>query len=276
MTLDTSLSFPMREMVDSANSGPGTNSSVANSIPVVFIHGAGGNSLSWPIELRRHKGGNFFFIDLPGHGKSTIASMQSIPMLARYVCEKMDSFHLGRAVIVGHSLGGAIALHMAVNHANKVLGLILVSSAAKLKVAPFFLSKPSNNAGFEQMLRKLVELSFGSSVAPRTKDLAYQRLLELRPSVLHNDFCACANFNITSQLADITQPCLILGGLKDRMVEPSNWNFLADHIINSQLITFPLAGHHLLLEHPHEVSKCVLDFLGTVNYSPGRSFIPQG
>ena len=268
--------FQNLEMAVPVLSSPNPAGPSKSSIPVVFIHGAGGNSLSWPVELRRHKGPNFYFLDLPGHGKSALASMQSVRMLAWHICQTLDSLHIGRAVIAGHSLGGAIALEMAVNHAHKVLATILISSAAKLTVAPIFLSKPTNQTGFELILRKLVELSFGPSTAPRIKDLAYQRLLELRPSVLHNDFTACANFNLNSRLGEITQPCLILGGLQDMMVDPANWEFLSKHIINSQLATFPSAGHHLLLEQPHEISKQVLEFIGSLSFSPGRSIFPQG
>ena len=78
--------------------------------PLVLIHGAGGMHLYWPPEVRRLRGYNVYAVDLPGHGKSeTIDGQQTIGDYARYLVQWLESVQLRRAVLVGHSMGSAIA-----------------------------------------------------------------------------------------------------------------------------------------------------------------------
>ena len=77
---------------------------------MVLIHGAGGDHLFWPPEMRRLPDYRVITLDLPGHGKTEGPGCQSIQDYARDVAEFMDVASLSRAVFVGHAMGGAIAL----------------------------------------------------------------------------------------------------------------------------------------------------------------------
>jgi len=98
--------------------------------PVILIHGAGGNHLYWPPELRRLAGFRVLALDLPGHGKSSGVGLQSIRDYASSLMTYMDAVGLSRAVIVGHSMGGAIALTLCLDHAERVAGLGLIATGA--------------------------------------------------------------------------------------------------------------------------------------------------
>ena len=108
---------------------------------VILIHGAGGNHLYWPSEIRRLPGYRVFALDLPGHGKSGGRGQQSISTYAEVVLEWLESVGIHSAVFVGHSMGGAIAMTLALDHPEHVLGLGLVSAGARLRVAPAFLER---------------------------------------------------------------------------------------------------------------------------------------
>src|SRR3990172_5353354 len=106
----------------------------AARLPVVLIHGAGGNHLHWPTEIRRLPGVRVYALDLPGHGKSPGAGQQSIQTYADSVFHWLQDAGLHRAVFVGHSMGGAIALWLALAHPENVLALSLLGASARMRV----------------------------------------------------------------------------------------------------------------------------------------------
>ena len=125
--------------------------------PIILIHGAGSSHLIWPSEIRRLVGQRVLAVDLPGHGKSTGVGLQSISSNADQIVEFLAALGLYQAVFVGHSMGGAIALDLAIRHPNQVAGLGLISTGAYLGVDAGFLENlinpltiPSALAAFRQ------------------------------------------------------------------------------------------------------------------------------
>jgi len=76
---------------------------------VLLIHGAAGTRLDWSAELRRLPNAGVIAVDLPGHGKSPLPGRTSITDYAADIVALLDALHLPQAVIVGHSMGGAVA-----------------------------------------------------------------------------------------------------------------------------------------------------------------------
>jgi Predicted hydrolases or acyltransferases (alpha/beta hydrolase superfamily) len=79
---------------------------------IVFIHGSGMDHTVWTLAARhfaRH-GNNVIAVDLPGHGRSTGAPLQSIPSMADWLEKVLDALEVEAAAVVGHSLGSLIAL----------------------------------------------------------------------------------------------------------------------------------------------------------------------
>ena len=118
------------------------------SAPVILIHGAGGTHLHWPAQIRRLPGNRVYTLDLPGHGKSEGRGNQTIKSYCDSIIRWMEHIHIFRGVIVGHSMGGAIAINMALNHPEHVVALGLVGSGARLRVAPVILENSSSPTTF--------------------------------------------------------------------------------------------------------------------------------
>src|SRR5512140_1427122 len=78
--------------------------------PVVLIHGAGGNHLYWPPELRRMPNQRVFAVDLPGHGNSHGVGHHTIDDYAEGILAFAKALKLASIALVGHSMGGALAL----------------------------------------------------------------------------------------------------------------------------------------------------------------------
>ncbi len=245
--------------------------------PVILIHGAGGNHLYWPPEVRRlatlvancATTYRVFALDLPGHGKSSGVGLQSINDYVRSVVNFMDAVGLWRAVIVGHSMGGAIAQTLALDHAERVAGLGLIGTGARLRVVPAMLSNTANPATFSLAVQTINEWAFGPQADPHLKALAAKRMAETRPAVLHGDLLACDAFDVMDRLSEIRVPTLIICGTEDKLTPLTYSKNLATQIPEAALQTVEAAGHMVMLEEPRRVAGALTVFLKTVPYQPG-------
>jgi pimeloyl-ACP methyl ester carboxylesterase len=229
--------------------------------PVVLLHGAGGTHLYWPFEIRRLAGYHVFALDLPGHGKSVGRGQQSIAGYAAAVIDWLDELHLHRAVFFGHSMGSAVALTLALDYPDRVIGLGILAGAPRLRVAVDILENCASSTTFHNAVEMVVGRSFSAQTPPRLVELAGERMLETRPSVLHGDMLACDLFDETERISTIQKPALVLCGEEDRMTPVRQSQFLAAALEKAQLVTIPGAGHMVMLEKPQKVADAIHAFL---------------
>lgn len=234
--------------------------------PVVLLHGAGGTHLYWPWEIRRLPGYRVFALDLPGHGKSSGRGRQSIAAYADAILEWMEGLQMHTAVFVGHSMGSAIALSLALNHPEHVLGIGLVGAGARLRVAGELIDGTASQATFYSAVERLVQWSFSAAASPRLVELALQRMAETRVSVLHSDLLACDDFDALDRVAEIRKPTLVICGVDDKMTPLRYAQFLANSIPNARLKIIHEAGHMVMLEQPQATAAALVDFLADIPY----------
>ena len=235
------------------------------ALPVILLHGAGGMHLYWPPEMRRLAGRQTYALDLPGHGQSTGEGFRTIGEMTRAVLAWMDALSLGRAVVVGHSMGGAVALELALSAPQRVAGLGLVGSGARLRVAPQILQLASDPATAVDAVGLVIAWSFGPAAPPRLVELAAARMAATPPAALLGDFQACNGFDIGGRLAEIGVPTLALCGELDRMTPLRYSQFLAEQIPGATLQVIPEAGHMVMLEQPQAVTAALETFLASKN-----------
>ncbi len=208
--------------------------------------------MHWSPQLRHAKDLRVIAVDLPGHGTSGGAGCKSVEEYARAIIEMINELKIEKAFIGGHSMGGGIAQVLALDYAERVTGLVLVGTGAKLRVAQQILDGVKNN--FAATVEMIVEWSFSPATPPQIKQLARQRMMEVSPDVLWNDFNACNNFDVISRVNQIKTPALILVGSADKMTPEKFSRSLAEQITGSQLKVFADAGHMLTLERMEEVT----------------------
>lgn len=232
--------------------------------PLVLIHGAGGDHLSWPSQLRRLSGYRVYTPDLPGHGKSKGRGLQSITSYGEAVAAWLQELALPKVFLAGHSLGGGVALWLAVTHPELVRALILISTGSKLPVNLSLIEELATQVGFPTAVDKITSWSFSSRVEPALVENIKNQMLKTRPSVLAGDFRACDKFDLSGQLAEIQVPTLVLVGGEDKMTPERFSEELAEGIPGAELNVIPAAGHMLPLEQPEAVAAALRGYLKRV------------
>lgn len=229
--------------------------------PIILIHGAGGNRLTWHPYIRRLAGETVYALDLPGHGESEGAGRNSVEEYAGDVLKFINEQKIQKAVLGGISMGSAISLTLAVNHPEKVAGLMLIGGGAKMRVANSILDSVGNSDTFEAAVEMINTSCFSANAPQDLLRLSKQILLKTDPSVLLGDFLACNQFDLTGQLSAINVPVLILCGAEDKMMPPKFSESLRDNLPNARLQIVKRAGHMLTLEQPDAIADSLKRFM---------------
>lgn len=240
--------------------------------PLVLIHGAAGDYSNWPVEARRQPGWWVLAPDLPGHGHSGGQLRQSVVAFAADLMAWLDSLGLYRTVLVGHGLGAAIALQIAVERPDMAAGLGLVGGAAHFELPPQMVEYFRNPLTIPLGIQLFQCSAFSPQTSPTLVQECLQPLRDIRPAVLAGDWQACADFDLAEKLEQVRAPCWVACGADDRLAPLPAAHFLASRLPTVRVQVIPSAGHMLLLEQPRAVVAGLESFLaGLFAVEPRRS-----
>ena len=233
--------------------------------PLILIHGAGGSRLDWPPELRRLDSEWVYGLDLPGHGRSQGEGEQAVDRYVERISTWMEAVSLERAVLAGHSMGGAIALMMALDIPSRVEGLVLVGTGGRLRVNQRILELTASHETCSRAVDQIMTWAYSPSASPRLVELARARMIETRYEVLHGDFLACNRFDVLDRLGEIKVPTQVICGVEDMLTPLKYSRFLSETIPQASLVAIDGASHMVMLERPGEVARVVKEFMGQFN-----------
>jgi len=152
---------------------------------------------SWTYQTQYFKGS--LALDLPGHPHGD--RIPSIEGYVEWLRNFIQSAGYRQVVLVGHSLGGGIALLYALKYPQDLEAIITVGSGARLRVHPQFLAdleKAIKDPGIENALNTNYDL-----IKPDLADVLKRRMKENGPAVSLNDMKACDQFDIMGQISQI-------------------------------------------------------------------------
>ncbi|OGO50335.1 MAG: hypothetical protein A2148_06630 [Chloroflexi bacterium RBG_16_68_14] len=244
---------------------------------VLLIHGLGASTFSFryviPELAQRYR---VVALDLKGFGYSGRPSGDySLTAQAALVRRFMDQLDIERAVVVGHSMGGAVAMRLALGYPERVSRLVLVGSATDQELR--------HGLRFGRYLRPFLPLAalftlHRQSFRRLSLRSAVHDPAHLTPEVLDGYFrpsrmkghlralgALAAHRRRDEPLAPerILQPTLLLWGEHDRWLPPSQGEELARRIPNGRLLLVPSAGHLPLEEQPDFCNRALLEFLAS-------------
>ncbi len=229
---------------------------------LVFIHGAGGDKTQWYLQQHffQKLGWKVLILSLPKHGLSNQINEVNISNYANAISNLIITLKLEQVTLIGHSMGGAIALQLALNDPNNLVSsLVLIGTGAKLNVAPLFFELLETD--FIKFLDLMKEYGYNKETKEDIKKKIEKIIKTCGPDVLLQDFKACSAFDIRDELSNLKIPTLIICGENDIMTPTKYSTYLHEKISNSKLSLIPNAGHYVFLESSNEVNKVIKEFL---------------
>lgn len=198
-------------------------------------------------------------LDLPGHGRSEGSGYADTLDYARDVGAFLEALSITRAIVVGHSMGGAIAQQLALHMPERVAGLVLLGTGGKLPVDPALPQRILEETA--SAIDWIVGWAWSDRSVDDLKQLSRERLLNTPAAVLRNDYIACQTFDTREQLQNIQVPTLVVSAADDRMVKPKFSITLSEKIPDAAFVSIEDAGHMFPLEKPREVARVIRAWL---------------
>jgi pimeloyl-ACP methyl ester carboxylesterase len=183
---------------------------------------------------------------------------------ARSVLGLLDALGVGPAAFAGHSMGGGIALTLALEAPARVAALALVGTGARLRVGPAILQATSDPESYRAFGEASAERSFGPGASPALRAAFAEGWRAVEASVTHGDFLACDAFDVTARLPEIRAPAAVICGSCDALTPPKYSEYLRDHIAGARLTRVAGAGHMVMLEAPGAVAEAIQGLLATL------------
>ena len=239
---------------------------------LVFLHGIGGRASSWAAIQQACAQAGYASVawDMPGYGDSPMIEPCTFDDLADALAALMDAQGLQQAVLVGHSLGGMVALQMWARHPERVAGLVLAASS------PGF-GQGSGDFQKAFIAQRLAPLEAGKSMADVADALvptmvapgfdgpglaqAKACMGSITPGAYKAALSALVQFEQRSALSTITVPTLCIAAEHDRTAAPTVVQRMAEKIPHAQYLCLPGVGHLLTFEQPDRFAHALLPFL---------------
>ena len=243
--------------------------------PLFLIMGFKGTMDVWDQRLLQNLASQYRVIvfDNRGMGETTVGDINknsTITQFANDTAGLIDALGFEKASVLGWSMGGFIALELALNHPDKVDRIILYATSCGGKEAVFpepdVLKNITDTRGslkeqhdrFAYMLfpkEWVKQVPNYADYFPMTNETTPASSIERQWNAIMNWGGACG------RIQSITQPTLVIGGTSDSLALPPNFVLLTERIPGSWLIQINGAGHGLMYQYPDALSQSVLLFL---------------
>jgi pimeloyl-ACP methyl ester carboxylesterase len=227
---------------------------VSDLAPVpVFIHGAGGSAATWVKQEPRFEGA--VILNLPGRAAGT--AFEHVKESAAWVAEEIGQIDGPRALI-GHSMGGQIAMELALTRPELVDGLVLITTGARIPVPPPVMEETARD--FDARCDRFIRACYVNQNDENIPVLADQMRAVGCDTVLR-DYTAVDGWDGRERLGQIRQPALVVAGAQDRITPPSMSEDLARGLANALPSIVPEAGHLVIIERYGAVNLLIAGFL---------------
>lgn len=250
--------------------------------PVILIHGLAASLFDWNDLIPELTGAGYaaYALDLLGHGQSWKPEKPgdyTVGNVFAHFSSWIDSLQLNEPLIlIGHSLGGNLAVEYALRHPQQVRALVLGDPFLSLEQLPFLLRL--------NYRRPLIS----TTLIERTPEWVFRRVIDLTSLSIRNGYVLPRDvrmqtaadykranpgiFNIlhtikdlTPRLPSVSQPTLMLWGERDQTLAPAHFEKFLQKIPTSSGFAIPGAGHVPHQSHPDEFNRQVLKFLQTLD-----------
>ena len=247
----------------------GKSAGGSETAPIVLVHGFGGDLNTWlfnqPDLAETHA---VYALDLPGHGRSgKDVGAGDLATLSGALGAFLDALGIGRAHLVGHSLGGAVALELALGRPEAVASLTLIASAGLGPEINGAYIDGFIAAGRRKEMKAVLQMLFADPQAVGRdmveEVLRYKRLDGVEAALRG---IAGAVFPggrqgtvLAGRLAELAQPVQVIRGREDRILPPAQAEGLPANVAVTMIEN---AGHMPQMEAAGEVNRLIRKIAG--------------
>ncbi|MBN2224112.1 MAG: alpha/beta fold hydrolase [Deltaproteobacteria bacterium] len=256
-------------------------------VPVILVHGFAATNWCWRHTIPALSGNRWVLSpDLPGFGLSDKPGEfdYSLSGYARFIAALMDEMEIDRAVLVGNSMGGGVAVRAALDYPDRVQKLVLVDSLGYYKrefEAYRFIGLPvvrdlvmsaagPRTIGFLLKARVYHDPSAVDDETIRRFAAAYQTENGRKAPVWVSRGLGTPPMIPREDIRKVTTPTLVIWGEKDRILPVAHAGMFGQDIAGSTAVVVPGVGHVPHEEQPEAVNRLILEFLerGGIGNSP--------
>lgn len=238
------------------------------AVTTVLLHSLGTDRTMWDFQIDSMKGSRrVIAIDLPGHGGSRArAGAYSLADLGHDVLGLTGACGVVRFEVVGVSIGGLVAMWLAVNAPQQVSGLVAANTAARLGSDRLWSARIEQvrSGGMEAVREQVVMRFFASDFEARRPD-DFRRYNAIFAATDPDGYIGCCaalrDADLTPRVSSIRCSTLIIGGDQDVATPPEQSRWLQANIAGSRLEIIEGAGHLSNVERPEVFGRLVSDFL---------------
>ena len=238
---------------------------------LVLAHCLGGSREVWrgqldAFALHRH----VLAYDARGHGGSGCPPGEyDVPALADDLVRLMDELGIERASLVGLSMGGMMAQHLAAGHGDRLDKLVLADTTSHYEGEAVGMWQQRAATARAQGLEPLADPTMERWFTPAFHQAAPDEVRRIRDVFTSNSAegyalaaGALSRFDVRPQLARIAAPTLVICGDQDSACPPELGRQIAAAVPNGRFELLPAASHASCVEQPEAFNRLVLDFLG--------------
>lgn len=245
--------------------------------PLILLHGMGYNAGYWQLQIKAFAP-RFKTIawNMPGYGGAPPMTPMTFSGLSQRLGALMDRLEIAKAHILGHSMGGMVALDFAATHPERVKSLILFGAS------PAF-PPPDSDFAKAFVAARLAPLAAGGSMADVARDMKNDHFgpradpegvkistttLAACPVETYRQALAClTTFDRREALDKIAMPTLVIAAENDINAPAKGVEKMSAKIPGATFICLPGVGHLANLEQPGAFNSAVLEFLDHQNHS---------
>ena len=240
---------------------------------IVVLHGLMGSMDNWrTVQLALAAHHRVVCLDLANHGKSPHVAVFTLRSLALDVWETLDALGIERAFLMGHSLGGKVAMLMASEWPERVQGLVIVDiMPGAFAPAHLFVLRACQQLELDRATsrKQLDEMLSENVLEPETRAFLLKNVIRDENNAfvwrVPLDFLI-ANYTAVSDALSIKQPytgpVLVIAGGKSPFKVSSHETSMRKHFPVMKICLFPEAGHLLHVEQPQQFVEAIEAFLG--------------
>ena len=245
--------------------------------PLVFIHGLGSSTEDWEPQVREFSGNHrVITFDLRGHGRSDKPPVPySLPMFAADTAGLLEALRAGPAHVVGLSLGGCVAMQLALDVPGRVRSLVLVNTAPEFIRRSFLTWLEAWRRTVIVHWRGLRALGerISRRLLPDAGDAALREAFVARfahndPEAYLNSLKSLVGWSVTGRLASIRCPVLVVASEHDYSPVAAQEKY-ARQIPGAQFVAIPGAHHAVPVERPDAFNAALAGFLSALEEPAG-------